>query len=227
MRMMQMPNGPAVEPQSWVPRDVGRATSTLNMKLTDAFDNVGPLFDAIQDHEDAWKNTLEGWQNDPYGPQVDVRKEFIENMGNRVTVMSSYDTPITEDSERAVFAIEAKNEKALAKTLEKWMTNEPDVEAPRSWPVRHLGARAEGQAVEEPEVECPGFTHDSHRQRRDGRQRKKKERERVLPNSAVTVALGHLMMASDIELPDRDPAGFRPARAAGEQRRLPADARRS
>ena len=123
MRMMQMPNGPAVEPQSWVPRMLA-SYMTLNMKLTDAFDNVGPLFDAIQDHEDAWKNSLEGWKNDPYGPQVDVRKEFIENMGNRVTVMSSYDTPISEDSERAIFAIEAKNEKALAKTLEKWMAKE-------------------------------------------------------------------------------------------------------
>ena len=65
------------------------------------------MFDAIQEHEDAWKNTLDGWSSDPYGPQVDVRKEFIANMGNRVTVMTSYDTPISEDSERSVFAIEA------------------------------------------------------------------------------------------------------------------------
>ena len=125
MRMMQLPNGPAVEPQSWAPR-MWPSYVTLNMKLTDAFDNVGPLVDAIQDHEDAWKNSLEGWKNDPYGQQVDVRKEFIENMGNRVTVMSSYDTPISEDSERAIFAIEAKNEKALAKTLEKWMAKESE-----------------------------------------------------------------------------------------------------
>ena len=85
------------------------------------------MFDAAQEHEDAWKNTLEGWNNDPYGPQVDVSKEFIENMSNRMTVMQSYDTPITENSERAMFAIEATNEKALAKTLEKWMANESDV----------------------------------------------------------------------------------------------------
>ena len=42
--------------------------------------------------------------------------------------MSSYDTPISEDSERAIFAIEAKDEKALAKTLDKWMRKETDVE---------------------------------------------------------------------------------------------------
>ena len=75
MRMLQLPNGPAVEPQSWAPRMIASYT-TINFKLTDAFDNVGPLFDAIQDHEDAWKNTLEGWKNDPYGPQVDVTQGF-------------------------------------------------------------------------------------------------------------------------------------------------------
>ena len=87
MRMLQLPNGPAVEPQSWVPRMLASYT-TMNLKLRDAFDNVGPVFDAIQEHEDAWKNTLEGWQTDPYGPQVDVRKDFIANMGSRISVMN-------------------------------------------------------------------------------------------------------------------------------------------
>ncbi len=82
MRMMQLPNGPAVEPESWVPRMVANY-STMNASLVDAFDNIGPLFDAVQEHEDAWKNTLEGWTTDPYGPQVDVRKEFIGNLTNR------------------------------------------------------------------------------------------------------------------------------------------------
>ena len=118
MRMLQLPNGPAVEPQSWAPRMVASYT-TMNLKLTDAFDNVGPVFDAIQEHEDAWKNTLDGWQNDPYGPQVDVRKEFIGNMGNRISVMTTYDTPITENSERSVFAIEATNEKESGQDARK------------------------------------------------------------------------------------------------------------
>lgn len=195
MRMMQMPNGPAVEPQSWAPRELA-CYVTLNIKLTDAFDYVGPLVDAIQEHEDAWKNTLDGWKNDPYGQQVDVRKEFIENMGNRVTVMSSYDTPISEDSERAIFAIEAKDEKALAKTLDKWMRKETDVEK------HQVGQYTIYERVQkdtsEPEVEVPGFTTN-----RTGSDEKsvseKRRKERVLPNSAVTVALGHLIKASDIK----------------------------
>jgi hypothetical protein len=169
--------------------------TTMNASLIDAFDNIGPLFDAVQEHEDAWKNTLEGWTTDPYGPQVDVRKEFIGNLTNRISVVTNYDTPITEDSERSVFAIEAKNEAALAKTLEKWMKNERDVKR------REIGQYviwervAKANAVVEPEVEVPGFS--TSRSKKNPKNAKK-DHERVLPNSAVTVALGHLMMASDV-----------------------------
>lgn len=189
MRMLQLPNGPVVEPASWVPRIVA-SYSTLNVDLAATFDNVGPLFDAIQEHEDAWKNTLEGWSTDPYGPQVDVRKDFIGNLTNRLSVITSYDVPINENSERSLFAIEAKNEAALAKTLEKWMKNERDIK-------RHevgqyvIWERSQQAAAKDIEIE--GFpTVKSNKAN-------KKDRERVLPNSAVTVALGHLMMASDVE----------------------------
>ncbi len=195
MRMLQMPNGPPVEPQSWLPRELAGYV-TLNIKLTDAFDHVGPLVDAIQEHEDAWKNTLDGWKNDPYGQQVDVRKEFIENMGNRVTVMSSYDTPISEESERAIFAIEAKDEKALAKTLEKWMSKEEVVKHQVGQYV--IYERVQKDATE-PDIDAPaGFSTKS-----TGSDEKsvneKRQKERVLPNSAVTVALGHLIKASDMK----------------------------
>jgi hypothetical protein len=196
MQMMQMPNGPAVQPESFAPRELA-AYITININVMDAFDHVGPVFDALQDHEDAWKNTLDGWKNDPYGQQVDVRKEFVANMNNRVTVMSSYDTPITEDSERSVFAIEAKNEAALAKTLDKWMAKEPDV-------VKHQVGQyviyehvEKANAQSEPDVEVPGFSPVGNSSN-EKTANEKKRKERVLPNSAVTVALGHLMMASDV-----------------------------
>ncbi|HEX3599630.1 MAG TPA: hypothetical protein VHU84_05770 [Lacipirellulaceae bacterium] len=192
MRMMQLPNGPELEPESWVPRMVANYT-TMNLNLTDAFDNIGPLFDAVQEHEDAWKNTLEGWTSDSYGPQVDVRKEFIGNLTNRISVITNYDTPITEDSERSVFAIEAKNEAALSKTLDKWMRNERDVKRREVGQYVIWERTAKTNEVEEPQVEVPGFT-TSHSSKTN-----KKPREHVLPNSAVTVALGHLMMASDVK----------------------------
>ncbi|MCC7476790.1 MAG: hypothetical protein IT425_15475 [Pirellulales bacterium] len=191
MRMMQLPNSSEVDSQSWVPRMLA-SYSTINISLADAFDNVGPIFDAIQEHEDAWKNTLEGWTTDQYGPKVDVRKEFIGNMSNRLTIIKGYDIPITPESERSLFAIEATNEAALAKTLEKWMKNERDIKR------REVGEfviwERTSPDAEIPEVEVPGFT--TVKPNSGG---KKRERERVLPSAAATVALGHLMLASDVE----------------------------
>lgn len=197
MRMLQLPNAHGFEPQPWVPRMSARY-ATVQLEVDDAFDNVGPLFDAIQEHDDAWKNTLEGWASDPYGPQVDVRKEFIENLGNRISIMTGYETPITTDSERSLFAIEATNEKALGAALEKWMSREPDVVR------RDLGQWVvwervpPNQAVEEPLVDVPGGFSPVEPEAEDQATEEEEDRQRVLPNSAVTVALGHLMMASDI-----------------------------
>lgn len=194
MRMLQLPNGPAVEPQSWVPRMLA-SYSTMNLSLVDAFDNVGPVFDAIQEHEDAWRTTLEGWTSDKYGPQVDVRKEFIGNMNNRISVLTAYDTPIDVNSERSLFAIEAKDEQALTKTLERWMKNERDVTRREVGPFVVWERTSKDNAVEEPRIEIKGF--ETKKSSKSGAP--KRERERVLPSSAVTVALGHLMLASDAD----------------------------
>ena len=116
-------------------------------------------------------------------------------MNNRVTLISSYDTPISEDSERAIFAIEAKDEKALAKTLDKWMAKE-DVQKHQVG--QYVIYERVPKDTSAPDVEVPGFSEN-----RTGSDEKsvseKRRKERVLPNSAVTVALGHLMKASDVK----------------------------
>ena len=144
MRMLQLPNA-AVQPQSWVPR-MRASYATFQLQIDSAFDNVGPLFDAMQDHEDAWKNTLEGWETDPYGPQVDVRKEFIANMGRRITLVTDYDMPITDDSERSLFAIEATARARAGQDAGEMDDQGIERRAARGGPVRDLGARAEGRS---------------------------------------------------------------------------------
>jgi hypothetical protein len=197
MRMMQLPNAAPTEPQSFVPRMLA-SYSTANLSLADMFDNIGPLFDAVQEHEDAWKTTLEGWKTDKYGPQVDVRKEFIANMGSRISLLTAYDTPATETSERSLVAIEAANEKELAKTLDKWMSHERDVKRREVGPyvIWERPKKAATAAVEEP-IEIPGF--GSSKKAGGKNKPPKRKRERVLPDQAVTVATGHLLMASDTQ----------------------------
>ncbi len=192
MRMLQLPNADAFQPQSWAPRVIANY-ATFQLQIDAAFENLGPLFDAMQDHENAWKNTLEAWETETYGPHVNVREEFIANMGRRITLITDYDLPITVNSERSIFAIEATNEKALAETLEKWMTKEPDVKRRDVGP--YVIWERVPEAIEEVSVVVPGFTSI---QGGDANAESEDKRDRVLPNSAVTVALGHMMMASDI-----------------------------
>jgi hypothetical protein len=204
MRMLQLPNSGELHPQPWVPQTAAGFTTFL-LEIDKAFDNLGPVFDALQGQDDAWANTLEGWETDPYGPKVNVREGFIGNMGQRITILADYRTPITVDSERSLFAVEVKNEKALAEVLEKWMTKEPDVVR------REIGKfvvweRVPPQlAVEEPEL--PGFKRITTESEKEGSD-EKGNRERVLPNSAVCVALGHMLMASDIDYLARVLKGF-------------------
>ena len=57
---------------------------------------------------------LEGLKEDPNGPQIDLRAELIEHLGRRISMLTDYQLPITTTSERLLFAIEAKNPKAVA-----------------------------------------------------------------------------------------------------------------
>jgi hypothetical protein len=207
MRMLQLPNSPALAPESWVPR-MSASYTTFNLDLQIAFDNFSTLFDALQGHRGAFETTLKGWKEDAYGPLVDVRKDFVGNMGQRVTIVTDYSTPITVSSERSLFAIEATDQRALAKTLEKWMSEEPDVER------RELGdvviwERVPPQAaVQQPQIEALGFSPLTMDDAEQPAASDEEDRDRVLPNSASCVALGHLIMASDINFLREILAGF-------------------
>jgi len=196
MRMLQLPNASALVPQSWVPRMSARY-ATYNIDILNAFDHVGTLFDAVEGHEDAFKTSMEGIEQDAYGPQVNVRNELIAHMGQRVTVVTDYDTPISVKSERSIFAIEAKDEQRLAATVAKIMKKEPDVER-RVFGQYVIWERVPvNVGIQELQIDAPGL--NPLRIEEEPLASEDEEREHVLPNSAVCVALGQLMMASDIE----------------------------
>jgi hypothetical protein len=205
MRMLQLPNGSTQEPPSWAPR-MSATYSTVNVDMLAAFDNVGPLIDGLRGHQDAWKNTLHGWKTDPYGAQIDLREEIIAHLGKRVALLTDYTTPITVDSERSLLAVEVRDEAKVAAGLAKWMKKEPDR---KQWNLKDviIWERVPPEAQADIfEIESPVFGGAG--KRGGDKAKEEKQRERVLPNSAVCVALGHLMMASDVEYLKEILAGF-------------------
>jgi hypothetical protein len=206
MRIMQLPNTPRQEPPSWAPR-MSATYSTINIDPLIVFDNVGTLFDAIQGRSDVWKTSIDSFLTDPYGAKIDLRKEAIEKMGKRVIVVTDYKTPITVGSERSLFAIEAQNEKDLAAALAKWMKAEGSGVKRRELGEIVIWERMPPEAKDEDlQLYNPVFggpPAGGGEKPKDGN-----DREPVLPNSAVCVALGHLMIASDIEYLNEILAGF-------------------
>ena len=123
MRMMKFPNGKSMAAPSWLPRKLA-SYRTFNMDIENAFESFGTLFDAVAGYEDAFANVLEGLERDPYGPRVDVKKDFIAHLGERVTMVTDYQVPITTKCERFLFAVELTNEQAIAVTVEKFMNSD-------------------------------------------------------------------------------------------------------
>lgn len=197
MRMLQMPNVADLTPQSWVPRMCARY-ATYNIDVLNAFDHFGTLFDAVEGHKDAFKTSMEGIEQDAYGPRVNVRNELVAHMGNRVSLITDYSMPISVNSERSLIAIEAKNEKQLADTIRRIMEKEPDVER-REFGNFVIWERVpEDVSIQELSIDAPGLSPLSAEEPVATNDEEEKQ-EHVLPNSAVCVAFGQLMLASDIK----------------------------
>jgi hypothetical protein len=170
--------------------------ATYNVDVLNAFDHFGTLFDAIEGHKDAFKTSMEGIEQDAYGPRVNVRDELVAHMGSRISLVTDYSMPISVNSERSLIAIEAKEEAKLADTIQRIMEKEPDIER-REFGNFVIWERVpEDVSIQELSIDAPGLTPlsiDEPAAEDDS------EEEHVLPNSAVCVAYGQLMIASDIK----------------------------
>lgn len=194
MRMMEFPNSDQLSAQGWSPRKLA-TYRTFNCDLANAFEYFGSLFDAIAGHEDAFAGVLEGLERDPFGPRVDVRKDFVAHLGQRVTMVTDYQLPITTKSERYLFVVEITDEGAIAKTVQKFMESDPNARK-REFQGKTIWEIKEAQE-EIPELEIAVNDLDLLEPATDAEEpiREKKP----LPSSAVCVTDGHLFIASHIE----------------------------
>ena len=195
MKMFVFPNSSDFAPQDWIPRDVATYGS-FYIDVLGAFDNFGFLFDELygQGETDVWKEVLEGLKEDPNGPQIDLRNKLVAMLSNRVTAVTKYELPITPASERTLYAIVATDAKAVAAAVERLMQNDATVK-------RH---ELEGLVIwetvpdETEEYKPPSVSLQlpSAKPKKQPPPPPQGEQNRLFPNAAVTVAHGHLMIAS-------------------------------
>ena len=204
-RMLQFPDVEAIAPQSWVPRDVSGWTS-LQFDLRNAFATVESLVDDVVGEKGVYDDVIASVKEDPDGPQIDLEKDLVACLGSRVTLITDHATPIGTDSERLVIAVEAVDSERIAATVAKSMSIDPDmakidVQGNVAWELIDRSMAIPQLEVELPGGVVPHADHDDDAQRRRSKLRDRDEK--LLPHSVVTVANGHLFIASHRDILER------------------------
>lgn len=143
-----------------------------------------------------WEETKRSLLHDKFGPQYDIDKDLAAHLGRRITLLTDYELPITPNSERLLFAVEARNEKQLAATIDKIMkagatAKRHVIEGRVIWemveekgpqiPEVKIGELPNLGPVPPPRIPRPGVNQQENQ---------------LLPHAAVTVCEGHLWIAS-------------------------------
>jgi hypothetical protein len=178
MRMLQFPDGEPLAPEEWVPANPVSQYLTFRWDLLNAFDSFETVFDmlAADGDQGTFKEVLDSLKNDVDGPHVDLRKQVISQLRDRVTIFSDNAEPINTKSARTLVALATKNEDVVKDAVERFLTNDPRV-------VRRLFQK---QPLWEVPPKKPKL--------------KPGEKEIPLPTMAVAVTQGHLFIATHVDL---------------------------
>lgn len=200
-RLLQFPNSETLTPQPWAFRNLG-SYITFNWKIAEAFEYAKTLVNELmgaKEGQDLFEDMIGSLAEDKDGPQIDLRKDLIQHFGQRVSMLADCRRPITPDSERLMFAIELTDPEIVRKSVNRAMENDPDAkkrafEGHIIWEILTDAAPAE---VEPLQIEGGGF--DPFGGQVEEEEPIDERRDRVLPNSAITVANGHLIVATHVD----------------------------
>jgi hypothetical protein len=198
MKMLKFINGEDYTPQDWVPADIA-TYSSFYFDILNAFDNFGPMFDELYGGGESgvWIDTLESLKTDPHGPKIDLRKELIELLDQRITVVTDYQMPITTSSERILIGIQVKKDKDqdVAKAIEKSMKGDPNAKP------RKVGDLVIWEIVEQEESDSgvPEVQFGDEPSLNVEKKKPMKGEDRLFPHAAITVVKGQLFVASHMD----------------------------
>jgi len=191
-RMLDFPNKSEVAPMAWIPRGLGTHV-TFNWKMKDAFWYAESLVNEIAGDE-VFKDVIENIQFDPHGPQIDIKKELTNHLGERATILGDYRLPITPKSERMMVAIQVTDPDTVMQTVNKAMENDPA--AKKREHNGHIIWELLNEEAEVAEIQIEGFDGGFGF---DAPVEQAEEEKPFIPNSAVTVANGHLLIATHVD----------------------------
>ncbi len=204
-RMLRLLPIETPRPHGWAPQKLS-GWSTLRWDLKAAFVAAEPLVDDIVGDKGVYDDVIASLKEDPDGPQIDVEKDLVDCLTGRLTVVTDHVDPRDTDAERLVIALEVADEARVAETIAKVMNADSDmrkieINGYAAWELIDRSAELPQLDVDIPgAVVTPGATDpvhdpDDEAHRRRARLRDNRD-EKLLPHSSVSVALGHLFIAS-------------------------------
>jgi hypothetical protein len=196
MEVFSCPNATDFTPPAWVPGDVA-SCATLYWDIAKAFKNMGPIFDQIVGEgkeTGVWEDTLDSLLQDPDAPQIDIRKEIVKYLGQRIVVVSDYELPITPTSERILVAVETGDPAAMAAGIKKLLKNDPIVrrhefEGKVIW--EFMTEEELANDPNQPVIDLPDLADDDEFE--------EEGENRLFPNMSITVVHGQILIASQYD----------------------------
>lgn len=185
LNMLTFLPGNDFSPQPWIAADAA-GYATVYWDILKAFDHFGPLFDGFLEDEGIWADVLEGYITDPDGPKIDIRAEFFDLLGRRVTAVVDVRKPISPDGAQEVIVLELKDAKLADRVkaaLKKMFAGDENVEKMK------LGELDVYKIIATEDVPPNAPNQEGV-----------VNGKRQLVSSLVTVANGNLWIASDAKL---------------------------
>ena len=192
-RVMNFPNTKdGLTPQSWTMPELGTYL-TWNWKMQDAFKYAETLVDAVAGEAGVFDDMWDSLKNDPHGPKIDIYKGLVDHLGERATLLSDVLQPVDERSERMLVAIEVLKPAVVQDTINKFFKGDPTAvrkvfEGYEIWEIQNEQTAADDGPMLS--IEGTDFVVADKKKGEDEEERKK------LPNMAVTVFDGHLVVGT-------------------------------
>lgn len=196
-RMLRFPNSKNMTPPAWVPRDAD-GWMALEWDLQTAFASAETLVDDIVGDKGVFQDVIASLKEDPDGPQIDVEADLVACLGKRVSLITDHVEPLGTDSERIVIAVSCADEARVAATIAKVMNADGDMEKITIGDHTAWQLVDRSHAIPTLEIETPGgsVTHADDESASSRREKLRDKEEKLLPHATVTVAHGHLLIAS-------------------------------
>lgn len=201
MRMLEFKNSEELAPPGWVPAEAATYI-TFHMDIKKAFRYSESLVDEYAGDKGVFKAMWENLAHDPAGPMINIEKELIDHLGERVTLVSDVKVPVDLKSERLIVAVELLGPKSsivVAETLKKAFRDDPS--AKRREFKGHVIWELINEATVEPDLlTVEGAAPPGGKSGGGGDDEEEEATEKpILPNMAFTVVNGQLFVGTHVE----------------------------